>query len=146
MTNDSSKIAMEARNSDESEKIDRRFMDQLLALSKKPGIRIDHDVVQWMQSRGFARPQDLVADGKMGGWVITQKGRNWLAITKYAGWRSAGRGSRPWRSATHASCFRIRIPSEIRRWPWKKSNRNTEVSLLPSARRTIVRADRPLPC
>jgi hypothetical protein len=46
MTNDSSKFAMEGRMSNESEEIDRRFMDQLLALSKKPGIRIDHDVVQ----------------------------------------------------------------------------------------------------
>lgn len=43
MTNDSSKIAMEARMSNENEMIDLRFMDQLLALSKKPGIRHQPD-------------------------------------------------------------------------------------------------------
>ncbi|QCP50194.1 hypothetical protein FAZ95_13995 [Trinickia violacea] len=71
--------------SDPIEQVDRRFMDQLLALSKKPGSPVDFDVTEWMLTRGFARPQNLPTDAALGGLVITQAGLDWLKITKYPG-------------------------------------------------------------
>lgn len=68
----------------EIEKVDRRFMDQLLALSKRPGSPVDFDVGEWTMSRGFARAQTLPTDATLGGLVITKAGEEWLKITKYA--------------------------------------------------------------
>lgn len=70
---------------DDIEKVDRRFMDQLLALSKRAGSPVDFEVTEWMLSRGFARPQNQATDAALGGLVITQSGINWLATTKYTG-------------------------------------------------------------
>ncbi|MFM0163909.1 hypothetical protein PQR39_26280 [Paraburkholderia sediminicola] len=67
------------------EKIDRRFMDQLLALSKRAGSPVDLEVTAWMLSRGFARPQNQAMDAALGGLVITPRGIDWLATTKYTG-------------------------------------------------------------
>ncbi|NUX55960.1 hypothetical protein [Paraburkholderia youngii] len=69
----------------EHEKVDRRFMDQLLALSKRPGSPVDFDVGEWMVLRGFARAQNLPTDASLGGFVITPAGEKWLRITKYTG-------------------------------------------------------------
>ncbi|KVN92585.1 hypothetical protein [Burkholderia ubonensis] len=71
--------------SEPQEQVDRRFMDQLLALSKRAGSPVDHDVYEWLMSRGFARAQNLPTDPSLGGLVITQAGIDWLKITKYTG-------------------------------------------------------------
>jgi hypothetical protein len=71
--------------SDETEKVETRFMDQLPALSKRPGSPVDYDVAEWMLSRGFARAQNLPTDAALGGLVLTQAGLDWLKITKYTG-------------------------------------------------------------
>jgi hypothetical protein len=69
----------------EPEKVDRRFMDQLLALSKRAGSPVDFDVAEWMNLRGFARAQNLPTDAALGGLVVTEAGLRWLATVNYTG-------------------------------------------------------------